>query len=58
MSEPGPNAGRQLGIPRVGTRRLRGLDDLERAVDILAIELEAGRLDDGVDVVRIHVSLS
>ena len=51
-------AGRQLGIPRIGTRRLRGLDDLERAVDILAIELEAGRLDDGVDVVRIHVSLS
>jgi hypothetical protein len=37
---------------------LRGLDNLERAVDVLAIELEANRLDDGVDVARIHLPLS
>src|SRR5262249_9700264 len=58
VSEPGKNARRQLRVPGIGMRRLRGLDDLERAVDVLAIELEAGRLGDRVDVVRIHVTLS
>ena len=58
VREPRANARRQLGVPRIGMARLRGLDDLERAVDVLAIELETRGLDDGVDVVRIHVGLS
>ncbi len=58
VREPGANARRQLGVSRVGVARLRGLDDLERAIDVLAVELEARGLDDGVDVVRIHVELS
>src|SRR5262245_22574984 len=42
VREPGANARRQLGVAGLGMRHLRGLDDLERAVDVLAIELEAG----------------
>ena len=58
VSEPRPDSRGQLGIVRIGVFRARRLDDLERAVNVLAIELEADRLDDGVDVTRIHVRLS
>src|SRR5262249_15767085 len=54
VREPGTNARGQLGVLRIGMTGLRGLDDLERAVDVLAIELETRGLDDGVDVVRVH----
>jgi hypothetical protein len=58
MGEPRTDARRLLGIARIGMGRVRGLDDLERAVDVLAIELEANRLDDGVDIAGIHEPLS
>ena len=54
VRQPGADARRLLRVARVGIRRLGSLDDLERAVDVLAIELEPDRLNDGVDVARIH----
>ena len=37
---------------------VRALHQLEGTVDILPIEFEAGRLNDGVDVARVHGRLS
>ena len=54
VREPRPDPRRLLGVAEVGMDGVRALGQLESGVDVLPIELEADRLDDGVDVVRVH----
>jgi hypothetical protein len=42
VREPRADARRELRVARIGMLRSRGLDDLERAVDVLAVELGNG----------------
>src|SRR5207249_8504565 len=50
VAQPRADARGQLRVAGVGATGLRGLEHLEPAVDVLAIELEAHGLDHPVDV--------
>ena len=50
VSEPRANAGTLLGVAGIGARGIRRFQDLQRAVDVLAVELEAHRLDHAVHI--------
>jgi hypothetical protein len=53
VREPRADAGGLLGVARIRVRGVGGLDHLEGAVDVLAVELEAHRLQDRVVVLRV-----
>src|SRR3989442_3672240 len=54
VREPRPDPRRLLGVAGVGMGGVSALGQLEGAVDVLPIELEADRLEDRVDVPRVH----
>src|SRR2546427_6510316 len=54
VREPRPDPRRLFGVPGVGMGGVSALGQLEGAGDVLPIELEADRLEDRVDVARVH----
>jgi hypothetical protein len=50
VPEPRANARHLLRVARLGSRGIRGLQDLQRPVDVLAIQLESHGLDHAVHV--------
>src|SRR5262245_5759029 len=53
MREPRADARGLGGVARIGMGVLSGLHHLERAVDVLAVELEADGLDDRLGIPRV-----
>src|SRR5882724_5476261 len=54
MPEPRADARALLGVAGLGARGMRRLQDLERAVDVFAVELESHRLDHAVHIAGIE----
>ena len=53
VGEPRADARGLLQVPGIGMHAVGRLHHLERPVDVLPVQLEAHRLDDRVDVLRI-----